>query len=249
MLVLLIIFMVTAPMLQTGVDVNLPEAKAQTIPDDEGKLILTVTKDKRVFLGKLQIPWDDVEKTLKNNAKLNADHELYLHADQALHLRRRREDDGGRQAGGRRQARHGDRPAGVDDGARDDTPRTRARSFAGLLITLALHGVSVRWPSRARTTSPSRRSSCRTTSCVAELVKLGKPRDQVLAAAHHAAAAPDGAGGRRSSCRDDPERQGRAEGSAAPGGPEDLQGAEERARSRASKLEALATPDEPTRDR
>ena len=79
MLVLLIIFMVTAPMIQTGVDVNLPQAKAQTIPDDEGKLILTVTKDKRVFLGKLQIPWDDIEKTLKNNAKLNADHELYLH--------------------------------------------------------------------------------------------------------------------------------------------------------------------------
>ena len=65
MLVLLIIFMVTAPMMQTGVDVDLPEAKAQTIPDDEGKLILTVTKDKRVFLGKLQIPWDDVEKTLQ----------------------------------------------------------------------------------------------------------------------------------------------------------------------------------------
>ena len=84
MLVLLIIFMVTAPMLQTGVDVDLPEAKAQTIPDDEGKLILTVTKDKRVFLGKLQIPWDDVEKILKGNAKLNADHELYLHADKSL---------------------------------------------------------------------------------------------------------------------------------------------------------------------
>ena len=84
MLVLLIIFMVTAPMLQTGVDVNLPQAKAQTRPDDEGKLILTVTKDKRVFLGKLQIQWDDVEKTLKNNAKLNADHELYLHADKDL---------------------------------------------------------------------------------------------------------------------------------------------------------------------
>ena len=84
MLVLLIIFMVTAPMLQTGVDVDLPEAKAQTIPDDEGKLILTVTKDKRVFLGKLQIPWDDVEKILRGNAKLNADHELYLHADKGL---------------------------------------------------------------------------------------------------------------------------------------------------------------------
>ena len=84
MLVLLIIFMVTAPMLQTGVDVNLPQAKAQTMPDDEGKLILTVTKDKRVFLGKLQIPWDDVEVQLKNNAKLNADKELYLHADRNL---------------------------------------------------------------------------------------------------------------------------------------------------------------------
>src|SRR5664279_6327181 len=84
MLVLLIIFMVTAPMLQTGVDVDLPQAKAQTIPDDEGKLILTVTKDKRVFLGKLQIPFDDVEKVLKGNAKLNADHELYLHADRSL---------------------------------------------------------------------------------------------------------------------------------------------------------------------
>jgi biopolymer transport protein TolR len=84
MLVLLIIFMVTAPMLQTGVDVNLPQAKAQTIPDDEGKLILTITKDKRVFLGKLQIAWEDVEKVLKNNAKLNADKELYLHADKAL---------------------------------------------------------------------------------------------------------------------------------------------------------------------
>ena len=84
MLVLLIIFMITAPMLQTDVDVNLPQAKAQTIPDDEGKLILTVTKDKRVFLGKLQIQWDDVENTLKNNAKLNADKELYLHADRAL---------------------------------------------------------------------------------------------------------------------------------------------------------------------
>lgn len=84
MLVLLIIFMITAPMLQTGVDVELPDAKAQTIPDDEGKLILTLTKDKRVFLGKLEIPYDSLEETLKSNAKLNADKELYLHADKNL---------------------------------------------------------------------------------------------------------------------------------------------------------------------
>lgn len=84
MLVLLIIFMVTAPMLQTGVDVDLPDAKAQTIPDDEGKLILTLTKDKRVFLGKLQIPYEALEETLKNNVKLQADKEVYLHADTEL---------------------------------------------------------------------------------------------------------------------------------------------------------------------
>ena len=51
MLVLLIVFMVTAPMLQTGVDVDLPDAKAQTLPDDSGKLVLTITKEKKVFLG------------------------------------------------------------------------------------------------------------------------------------------------------------------------------------------------------
>jgi biopolymer transport protein TolR len=84
MLVLLIIFMVTAPMLQTGVDVNLPQAKAQTIPDDEGKLILTMTKDRRIFLGKWEIPKDEVETKLKTNAKLAADRELYLHADKDL---------------------------------------------------------------------------------------------------------------------------------------------------------------------
>ena len=84
MLVLLIIFMVTAPMLQTGVDVDLPEAKAQTLPDDSGKLVVTIRKDKAVYLGNMQIPWDKVEETLKNNEKLKADREVYLHADGGL---------------------------------------------------------------------------------------------------------------------------------------------------------------------
>jgi biopolymer transport protein TolR len=81
MLVLLIVFMVTAPMLQTGVDVDLPDAKAQTLPDDTGKLVLTIRKDRTVYLGKMQIPWEQVEEKLKANAKLQADKEIYLHAD------------------------------------------------------------------------------------------------------------------------------------------------------------------------
>ena len=84
MLVLLIVFMVTAPMLQTGVDVQLPDAKAQTIPDDTGKLIVTVTKEKRVYIGRMEIPFAAVEDKLRANAKLQADHEAYLHADTAL---------------------------------------------------------------------------------------------------------------------------------------------------------------------
>jgi biopolymer transport protein TolR len=84
MLVLLIVFMVTAPMLQTGVDVDLPDAKAQTLPDDSGKLVLTVTKEKKVFLGKMPIEWDKLEETLKANEKLKVDKEIYLHADQNL---------------------------------------------------------------------------------------------------------------------------------------------------------------------
>jgi biopolymer transport protein TolR len=84
MLVLLIVFMVTAPMLQTGVEVQLPEAKAKTIPDDTGLLIVTIAPDKKVYIGKMQVDPTKVEETLKANAKLQADHEAYLHADQSL---------------------------------------------------------------------------------------------------------------------------------------------------------------------
>jgi biopolymer transport protein TolR len=84
MLVLLIVFMVTAPIMQTGVDVDLPDAKAQTVPDESGKLIVTMTKDRRVFIGRMEIPFAEVETKLRANAKLQVDHEAYLHADTNL---------------------------------------------------------------------------------------------------------------------------------------------------------------------
>ncbi len=49
MLVLLIIFMVTAPMMQSGIEVNLPTAETRTNPSSEG-LVLTVTKDRYVYM-------------------------------------------------------------------------------------------------------------------------------------------------------------------------------------------------------
>jgi biopolymer transport protein TolR len=89
MLVLLIIFMVAAPMLQTGVPVTLPKADAQAIPDDQGKLIVTIPKefekDGTVYIVKTAFKFgEDFEKALKGNAKLQADHEVYVHADQDL---------------------------------------------------------------------------------------------------------------------------------------------------------------------
>jgi biopolymer transport protein TolR len=84
MLVLLIIFMVTAPMLQTGVDLDLPQADAQPVPDDEGKLILSIDRTGKVFLGDTPVAWDDLEAKLSTNAKVKADHELYVDADKNL---------------------------------------------------------------------------------------------------------------------------------------------------------------------
>ena len=89
MLVLLIIFMVASPMLQTGVPVTLPKAEAQAIPDDSGKLIVTVpkefAKDGLVYLVKTPFKFgDDFDKALKSNAKLQAEKEVYVHADQDL---------------------------------------------------------------------------------------------------------------------------------------------------------------------
>ena len=85
MLVLLIIFMVTAPLMQQGVKVDLPEADAEPMKSSsEDKLVLTVTADQRAFIGKSEVPMARLEELLAANDKLKLDKELYLHADQQL---------------------------------------------------------------------------------------------------------------------------------------------------------------------
>ena len=84
MLVLLIIFMVTAPLIQSGVKVDLPRASAQQMEHEEEKLVLTITRDRRVFLGDTEIPPADLEAKLSTNARIQKDKELYLHADRSL---------------------------------------------------------------------------------------------------------------------------------------------------------------------
>ncbi|MCC6751027.1 MAG: ExbD/TolR family protein [Deltaproteobacteria bacterium] len=84
MLVLLIIFMVTAPLIQQGVDVDLPKAQAQNLQAEEKKLVLSVDRQQRVYLGKTFVPFSQLGEKLKHNEKLQADKELYLRADRNL---------------------------------------------------------------------------------------------------------------------------------------------------------------------
>jgi len=84
MLVLLIIFMVTAPLIQSGVKVDLPRASAQQMEHAEEKLVLTITRDRRILLGDVEISPADLEAKLSTNARIQKDKELYLHADRSL---------------------------------------------------------------------------------------------------------------------------------------------------------------------
>ncbi len=81
MLVLLVIFMVTAPLLATGVHVELPKVKSAPMPTDDTKMLIIVTVDEHVFLGKDEIT-DDMETKLKTNARLQEEKEVYVQADE-----------------------------------------------------------------------------------------------------------------------------------------------------------------------
>jgi biopolymer transport protein TolR len=81
MLVLLIIFMITAPMLGRGVELDLPKAKAAPMDVDQSKLVMTIDAQRHVFLGETQIPNAKLEDALANNARLRREGELYLQAD------------------------------------------------------------------------------------------------------------------------------------------------------------------------
>ena len=84
MLVLLIIFMVTTPLIQQGVKVSLPETKAAPVEADEKKLVVSIDLQKRVFIGEAEVPFAEFEEKLKANAKAQKEKEMYLHADRDL---------------------------------------------------------------------------------------------------------------------------------------------------------------------
>jgi biopolymer transport protein TolR len=82
-LVLLIIFMVTAPMLYRGMDINLPTSQSNTITPEE-RLVLTIERDQKVYLDKDQLSLEQLEFKLKQAKRHNADVSIYLRADRAV---------------------------------------------------------------------------------------------------------------------------------------------------------------------
>jgi biopolymer transport protein TolR len=82
MLVLLVIFMVTAPIIQQGVQVNLPQAKAGAIPGTEEMLVVTIAKNGKVYLNDNPLTLAELGDKLRAVRKLQADKQVYLRADQ-----------------------------------------------------------------------------------------------------------------------------------------------------------------------
>ncbi len=84
MLVLLVIFMITAPMIQTGVRVDLPRARAAVMEREASKLVLTVDRDRRVYLGDAEVPRARLDEALRTNERLQREKELYIQADENI---------------------------------------------------------------------------------------------------------------------------------------------------------------------
>jgi biopolymer transport protein TolR len=81
MLVLLIIFMVTAPMLSMGIDVNLPRVKSKTVDLAEEKLILSINENKEIYLNKTRMSLQDLNAKLAAIFEQRVDREIFLRAD------------------------------------------------------------------------------------------------------------------------------------------------------------------------
>lgn len=82
MLVLLVIFMVTAPIIQQGVQVNLPQAKAAAIPGTDELLVVSIAKNGRIYLNDNVMTLDELGAKMRAIRTNVADKQVYVRADQ-----------------------------------------------------------------------------------------------------------------------------------------------------------------------
>ena len=81
MLVLLVIFMVTAPIIQQGVEVNLPQARARSVAGETEPLIVTIARDGKVYLNDNEVTPVELGTKLQAIRRLDATKAVYLRAD------------------------------------------------------------------------------------------------------------------------------------------------------------------------
>ncbi len=81
MLVLLVIFMVTAPMMQQGVQVNLPKADTKAMTPAEESVVVSVDKSGKIYINKDEVPTGDLKSRLTTMFASRAKKEVFLKAD------------------------------------------------------------------------------------------------------------------------------------------------------------------------
>jgi biopolymer transport protein TolR len=84
MLVLLIIFMVAAPMMMQGMDVQLPQTQAKTIPSQEERLVITLNKKQEIFINEYRVSRGELQEKLKILYENKKEGEVFLRADRSL---------------------------------------------------------------------------------------------------------------------------------------------------------------------
>jgi biopolymer transport protein TolR len=84
MLVLLIVFMVTAPLLTAGVPVDLPQARSQPLPGQDEPLSVSVTSDGRIFVQESEIALDDLGPRLVAISERQPEMRIFVRGDRAI---------------------------------------------------------------------------------------------------------------------------------------------------------------------
>ncbi len=84
MLVLLIIFMVAAPLVKHGVDVDLPRATISAVSAEEQHLAITITKERKIFLNQMEVEFSELKEQLSLIFRQRADNQLFFRADKEL---------------------------------------------------------------------------------------------------------------------------------------------------------------------
>jgi len=81
MLVLLIIFMVSAPMMTQGVDVSLPETSSKSLPTDDDSLTITIKKNGEIYINTYQVTIDALQEKIKIILDGRMEKHVYMRAD------------------------------------------------------------------------------------------------------------------------------------------------------------------------